>query len=697
MLNLYGLHPQTIKRRAIKRAAESQRQFLANKNNETKESKPSECNEPADSPIFQTVPQYFSIDSSFNIAYEEEEEYFITDDDMIDPEKFLFDQDDLDFEEGEEEEEEEGIDDKHLLQLLRDLVVKRRLRQRTVRDILSIFRYCSISVPKTSYGLFNRGKTTPILIKSINGGEYHHHGIKKALLERNMKNLSDIDIIKIDIGIDGIPLFSSSNSSMWPILGRTTNTVYKKPFVIGAFVGPGKPKKVNEYLFDLVEEIKKINENGLTMADGTIKQVEIQNFLCDSPGRSFATAVKSHAARQGCMNCEEPAVYNKEFKKMVYSTTAGIARTDESYAARKITEQHLAEHQTPNSHVLEKINIGMVSQFPTDIMHLVDLGVSKRMAALLYKENCLHLKRPFLSSVSNAYANLRFFIPSEFQRKTRSLDQLPFWKATEGRLFMLYTGLVFFKMLRNENAFQHYILLNIALRLLSHDTLYRSNIQCAQNFIEVFVENYGMIYGVQNITFNVHNLLHLPACASQHGPLYSFSCYAFENYMQAIKGYVRSPHKILQQMFNRIEEENLTSNDKANRNAQKFYYPEKEPFDGCSKSYSGYKFGNFVLNNKQRDRNCALKNGTHIAIRNFSIKDSETVVVFQEYDKDSVQSFFDQPVDSREIGIFLYSTLLQPYQICSINEIDHKCMQLPYDDKFLIIPIIHAILEEDFN
>jgi hypothetical protein len=45
----------------------------------------------------------------------------------------------------------------------------------------------------------------------------------------------------------------------------------------------------------------------------------------------------------------------------------------------------------------------------------------------------------------------------------------------------------------------------------------------------------------------------------------------------------------------------LGSNDKVNRNAQKFYYTEKEPSDGCSKSYSGYKFGNFVLTNKQRD------------------------------------------------------------------------------------------------
>jgi hypothetical protein len=41
-------------------------------------------------------------------------------------------------------------------------------------------------------------------------------------------------------------------------------------------------------------------------------------------------------------------------------------------------------------------------------------------------------------------------------------------------------------------------------------------------------------------------------------------------------------------------------------------------------------------------RNCGLKKGTHMElIMNFSIKDSETVVIFQEYDKDSVQSFFD--------------------------------------------------------
>jgi hypothetical protein len=427
---------------------------------------------------------------------------------------------------------------------------------------------------------------------------------------------------------------------------------------------------------------------------GTVLKIGIRLFSCDTPARSMTNGTKGHAAKEGCQECEEPAVYNKTFKKVVYAIKAGTARTDESYAARKTKEQHLTAFKLPGSHVLEDIDVGMVSQFPIDAMHLVDLGVSRKLCALIFKDNCFQMKRPFLAKVSKTYESLRNYIPSEFVRKTRSLEQLSYWKATEGRLFILYTGFIFFKELKNDDAFYHYALINVALRILSNDHMYESNIDSANNMLTLFVQNYGAIYGSQNINFNVHNLLHLAACAKRYGPIYSFSCYAFENFMQSIKGSIRNSNKILQQMFNRMEEEDCT--EKVSKINNGFCEAQKIPYKGCSTTYSAYQFNNFKLKNTIRDQHCVLKDGSHMMVENFSKKNTESVVIGRVYEKQFEEAFFQAPIDSREIGIYVVAKLADDLKTYPISDILYKCMRLPLEgDKFLVIPIIHSIFDDD--
>ncbi|KAF0730382.1 Uncharacterized protein FWK35_00030189 [Aphis craccivora] len=58
-------------------------------------------------------------------------------------------------------------------------------------------------------------------LKVVNPGFYHHFGLSAAIKQyfHNYTEIADIDIIKVVIGIDGLPLFKSSCSQFWPILG----------------------------------------------------------------------------------------------------------------------------------------------------------------------------------------------------------------------------------------------------------------------------------------------------------------------------------------------------------------------------------------------------------------------------------------------------------------------------------------------
>ncbi|KAF0701785.1 Uncharacterized protein FWK35_00029272, partial [Aphis craccivora] len=58
-----------------------------------------------------------------------------------------------------------------------------------------------------------------VCLTTINPGLYYHFGLKSAILE-HFKYISsnNIDVIKIVIGIDGLPISKSSASQLWPIL-----------------------------------------------------------------------------------------------------------------------------------------------------------------------------------------------------------------------------------------------------------------------------------------------------------------------------------------------------------------------------------------------------------------------------------------------------------------------------------------------
>ena len=56
--------------------------------------------------------------------------------------------------------------------------------------------------------------------------------------------------------------------------------------MFAAFCGTEKPRSVEEYLRQLVEEAKKLYLNRVRIGDKTIK-FEIRAFIADSPARAF--------------------------------------------------------------------------------------------------------------------------------------------------------------------------------------------------------------------------------------------------------------------------------------------------------------------------------------------------------------------------------------------------------------------------
>lgn len=97
--------------------------------------------------------------------------------------------------------------------------------------------------------------------------------------------------------------------------------------------------------------------------------------------------------------------------------------------------------------------------------------------------------------------------------------------------------------------------LSCAIRILCSPALYSVYNDYALQLIQYFVQKYSILYGPEFINHNVHGLLHLPADCLLHGPLDTFSCFKYENFLYEIKRKIKTTKHPLQQICNRLKEE----------------------------------------------------------------------------------------------------------------------------------------------
>jgi hypothetical protein len=86
-----------------------------------------------------------------------------------------------------------------------------------------------------------------VILKEMPPGHYFHFGLTKFLFEW-LYSLPPHRIplyIELSGNVDGIPLYKSSRSQFWSILGLLQHVAGAKPFVIGVFEGTSKPNDIN--------------------------------------------------------------------------------------------------------------------------------------------------------------------------------------------------------------------------------------------------------------------------------------------------------------------------------------------------------------------------------------------------------------------------------------------------------------------
>ena len=450
-----------------------------------------------------------------------------------------------------------------LREKLRKWAISNECTRECINGLLKILIDEGNDLPKDSRTLLNTMNSIPSLVKC--GGDYIYLGIKKGIEKKiKLHNYSE-NSIYLKFNIDGLPLFKSSATQLWPILA--TFGCFE-PFLVALFCGSSKPTSLEDYLKDFVEELGGLLADGV-LVNNTFYSVHIFSFICDAPARSYLKCIINHTGYYSCERCTIMGAWKSGRIVFCDEEQGVVPRTDAKFKANEYFSLVGKCHQkceTP----LKKLNFNLIGGFSLDYMHLVCLGVVRRLLYFIKGSikgtNLGKLSTGMLDLVSTRLLEFNGKLPSEFVRQPRSLVELDRWKATELRSFLMYTGLVALKGIISQRAYKHFLSLSIAVRFLceSNHTKRTQCIDAARDLITYFVYNAEEHYGSLFCVYNVHNLLHLcDDVQNYQTSLHDVSAFPFENYLQKLKKFVRGRHNPLVQVCKRLDElDGLVHNSK---------------------------------------------------------------------------------------------------------------------------------------
>lgn len=531
----------------------------------------------------------------------------------------------------------------------------------------------------------------------------------------------------------------------------------KNVFIIGFYFGIQKPKCSNEFIRPVVDEIIHLQKKGITVKHKTY-QFRLEKLVMDAPARSYILGVKNHRSKKPCQRCHVSGtkVYRggfastnvqrastvranayldldaarrtvEEMRAVNYAhssvpecdpgcTSGGcwddeeeniagcedmnFSDDEENDAEMIFADKQYIKHRT----LLLKIpNFDVVHCVVLDYLHLVCLGVMDKLLEIWKREKDI-LSDEQMKRVDELLTAAQDYFPVEFQRRPETLENLSYWKGTQYRDFLLYTGIAVLRGSMYNCFLQNFIYLVVAIRVMvrkvphgkkGYQKIIANNArQCLLQFVKQSIE----LYGPEFVIYNVHSLIHLPDDYELFGPLDTSSAYMFESFNGKIKKYVNGGSADpLQQIVN-VYSDRLGlgefCNEREHWDEVEEFFEQPQAFDRRrsffnfedidDEHYDQYlqlKFQNFVLrSDNDRDNSCTISTPTgvrFVKVENILKKrDTDEYFIIGKF-YEEVRSMFDTPCSSLEVGMALCSKPTTQSHMFPISQLQNKCFAFP--------------------
>nr|XP_047142259.1 uncharacterized protein LOC124816643 [Hydra vulgaris] len=265
--------------------------------------------------------------------------------------------------------------------------LKHNCTRQCTNDLLTILnRHGHQEMPKDARTLLCTRRV--VKTASLRNGNYIYFGIKQGI--ENILQFQDFNSTKINLicNVDGLPLFKSSAYQVWPILCQFG---YFKPFVVGLYGGKIKPC-ASELLADFAEELKTFKQPEEIL--GKIFNISLFAITCDAPGRALLKGTIEHSGYYACERCNLSgfSIHGRIVYDKCQETVTNRNNADLKAGLYSQKDNDGRCHLHTRTPLFDVEDLDMIQDFALDYMHLVNLGVMRRMLYYYKVSNMLHPK-----------------------------------------------------------------------------------------------------------------------------------------------------------------------------------------------------------------------------------------------------------------------------------------------------------------
>ncbi|XP_011312318.1 uncharacterized protein [Fopius arisanus] len=379
---------------------------------------------------------------------------------------------------------------------------------------------------------FNREEADDNTLRDIFDGVTYKKYVSSGLLD-DWRNIS------CTFNTDGCKHAKSSKLAVWPIYFRINELPEKMRgkhiLMAGLWVDKTEPD-MNLFLKPFVDQCNSLTSKGFNWV---LNGEKITRYF-------------------GCTLCYHPARLVMNTRKYPILDSVPHPRTDESIK-KEMIESLTRSNEDEKRGVLKPSvlmnikNFDLVAGMPPDYMHSCLLGVTRQFTemTLTGTKGKYYVGSPAkMSLINERLMNIK--PPSVIHRKPRSLKEFKLWKATEWRSWLLFYSLPCLEGILPHKYIKHWSLLVSAMEILLKAAITRNELQDAREVLVKFVEKYQKLYGVYEMKYNIHLLLHLSDSVQNWGPLWTQNTFDFENQNRILLQFKHSSRRIATQIANRI-------------------------------------------------------------------------------------------------------------------------------------------------
>ncbi|KAG0444335.1 hypothetical protein HPB47_013914 [Ixodes persulcatus] len=324
------------------------------------------------------------------------------------------------------------------------------------------------------------------------------------------------DDLTLTLNTDGSPVFSSSGASVWPIQFLVNELPVPERFkhctVAGLWFGKGHPNMAL-FIHQFVDSINDMTP--VVWKHEGIAHTSRAYVLCwclDAPARAAVQNCILFNGYMGCPYCLtrgehlDGCLRYVNLKDTTPRTPAGVLRDME--IARELGGTFPINGYFGPSPTVNLPHFNLVWGFTVEYMHAVLLGVAKQVTEM---------------QLSSSNSQERYYIGSQDPSALGATGRRP-----SGAIWLLYYWLPSTLGILPEQYWLHVKKLVEAIHILLSSTMTAASVDRAETLLRSFVSMTGRLYGATSMTYNVHQLWHLPEAARQMGPLWAHSAFVFE-------------------------------------------------------------------------------------------------------------------------------------------------------------------------